>query len=177
MPLFASHMKTSRAFGLAAAALVVGFIAARLCVAQPSSQTPRKDPASYDFGALEQFRSFVTYLQDTKQTNTLERFNDYATASLASQHYADLGVTLASLQRLRDGRTDQAYELLEGRQDTGIVGFVASYRQLPTSVRDQPGLKILQQARDYRVRFPFKHRYPSVDEGVADAFKILDEKQ
>ena len=170
-------MKTSRAFALAAAALVVGFFAARLCFAQPSGQTPLKEPASYDFGALQKLTSFVTYLEDTKQTNTLQRFNDYTTASLASHHYADLGVTLAILQRLRDGRTNQAYELLEGRLNTDIVGFVASYRELPASVRDQPGLKVLGQARDYRAKYPFKHRYPSVDEGVADAFKILDEKK
>src|SRR4051812_43290765 len=61
------RMKTSRAFALAAAALVVGFLVASLCVAQPSSQALRKEPASYDFGALQQLTSFVTYLQDTKQ--------------------------------------------------------------------------------------------------------------
>jgi len=37
-------------------------------------------------------------------------------------------------------------------------------------------LKPLEYARDYRVKFPFKHRYPSVDEGVAEALKILNEK-
>jgi hypothetical protein len=169
-------MKKSRAFALAAAALAAGFLVARWCVAQPASQPSHKEPASYDFGALKQLESFVSYLQDTKQTNTLQRFDDYSNASLASQHYADLGVTLAILQRLRDGRTNQAYELLEGRLNTYIVGFVTSYRQLPASVRDQPGLKVLEQARDYRAKFPFKHRYASVDEGVAQAFKILDEK-
>jgi hypothetical protein len=169
-------MRTSRAFALAAAALVVGFFAARWCFAQPSDQTPRKEPASYDFGAMKQLESFVSHLQDTKQTNTLKRFNDYSTASLASRHYADLGVTLAILQRLRDERTNQAYELLEGRLSTDIIGFVASYRELPASAREQPGLKVLGQARDYRAKFPSKHRYPNVDEGVADAFKILDEK-
>ena len=170
-------MKTSRAFVLAAVALVTGFIVALWCSAQPSSQTPSKEPASYDFGALRQLESFVSYLHDTNQTNTLKRFNDYSTANLASHNYADLGVTLAILQRLRDGRTNQAYELLEGRLNTAIVGFVASYRELPASVRDGPDMKVLQQAKDYRAKFPFKHRYPSVDKGAADAFKILDEKK
>ena len=99
------------------------------------------------------------------------------TASHTLQHYSDLGVTLAILQRLRDGRTNQAYELLEGRLSTDVIGFVGSYRDLPASVRDQPGLKVLGQARDYRAKFPFKERYPSVDERVADGFKILDEKK
>jgi|SRR5215469_13311533 len=169
-------MKTSRAFTLAAAALFVGFFAARWCFAQPSIQMPRKEPESYDFGAVQQLESFVSYLQETKQTNTLKRFDDLSNAMVASQNNADLGETLMILQRLRDGRTNQAYELLEGRLDTDIIGFVASYRQLPMSLRDQPGLKALQLARNYRARFPFKHEYPSVDEGVANAFKILDEK-
>src|SRR5438477_4687633 len=117
------NMKTSRAFTLAAAALVVGFLAARWCSAQPAKQPSAKEPASYDFGALQQLESFISYLQDTKQTNILQRFEDYSNASLASRHYADLGVTLAILQRLRDGRTNQAYELLEGNLNTDIVGF------------------------------------------------------
>ncbi|MGA2542891.1 MAG: hypothetical protein ABSG78_15180 [Verrucomicrobiota bacterium] len=169
-------MKTSRAFALAAAALIAGFLMARLCVAQPSNQPFAKEPASYDFGALQQLASFASYLQDTKQTNTLQRFNDFLSASTASQLGADLGVTLAILQRLRDGRTNEAYELLEGRFDTDIIGFVASYRELPASAREQPGLKVLGWARDYRVKFRFKHRYANVDDGVAEAFKILDEK-
>lgn len=169
-------MKASRAFALTAAGLAVGFLTARWCAAQLSDQPPTKGPGSYDFGALQQLSSFVTYLQDTKQTNILQKYHDLSTASLASRHYADLGVTLAVLQRFRDGRTNQAYELLEGQLDSDIIGFVASYRELPASAREQPGLKVLGWARDYRAKHPFKHRYPNVDDGVADAFKILDGK-
>jgi hypothetical protein len=169
-------MKISRVFALAAAALAVGFLVARWCAAQPSSQSST-EPASYDFGALQQLESFVSHLQEAKQTDTLHRFDDYSNASLASRHYADMGVTLAILQRLRDGRTNEAYELLEGRLDTDIIGFVANYRKLPASVREQPGLKVLGSAKDYRAKFPFNQRYPNVDAGLADAFKILDEKR
>jgi hypothetical protein len=165
-------MKTSRVLALTAVALATGFLTARLCIAQ----SPPQKPKTYDFGALEQLTSLVSYLQDTKQTNTLQRFNDYMNASLASRNYADLGVTLGILQRLRDGRTNAAYELLEGQLDSAIIGFVGSYRELPVSAQNQPGLKVLQQARDYRAKFPFKHRYADVDTGVADAFKVLDEK-
>jgi hypothetical protein len=168
-------MKTSRAFALAAAALAVGFFAARWCVAQPSAQQPAKEP-SYDFGALQQLESFVTYLQDTKQTNILQRFNNYSNSSLASQQYAELGVTLAILQRLRDGRTNQAYQLLEGQLDADIVGFATSYRQLPVSLRDETSLKVLGWARDYRAKNPSSHHSQIVDDAVSGAFKILDEK-
>jgi hypothetical protein len=169
-------MKTSRAFALVAAALVAGFLTARWCAAQPSNQPSSKEPASYDFGALQQLESFLTYLQDTKQTNILQRFNDYSNASLASRHYADLGVTLAILQRLRDGRTNQAYELLEGNLDADIIGFAASYRELPASLRGQTSLKVLGWARDYHAKHPSQHPSQIIDDGVANAFKILDDK-
>jgi len=76
-------MKTSRAFALAAAALVTGFLAAHWFGAQAPQKPASKEPASYDFGALQRLESFVSYLHDTKQTNTLQRFNDYSTASLS----------------------------------------------------------------------------------------------
>jgi hypothetical protein len=163
-------MKTSRAFALAAATLAVGFFAARWSNAQPQ---PAKEPVSYDFGALQQLTSFLTYLQDTKQTNTLQRFNDYSNASLASQHYADLGVTLTILRELREGRTNQALDLLEGNLDAGIVGFATSYRELPASVRDQTSLKVFSMARDYRAKYPSPLH---MDDDIAGAFKILDGK-
>lgn len=169
-------MKKSRAFVLALAALVIGFAAARWCAAQPSNQPSNKEPVNYDFGAMQQLESFVAYLQDTKQTNSLQRFNDYSNASLASRHMADLGVTVIILQRLRDGRTNQACELLEGGLDSHIVAFATSYRELPTSLRNQGSLKALRLAKEYRAKYPRKSNYQITDDAVADAFKLLDEK-
>lgn len=175
-------MKTPHVFALAAAALGIGFLTARWCPAQPpvrlaAVQPPCNEPANYDFGAMQQLTSFIAYLQATGQTNTLQRWHDLTAASLATRHSADMGTTLAILERLRDGRTNQACELLEGQLDADIVCFVASYRELPASAREQPGLKVLNWARDYRARNPFKAQYPFADDGVADAFKILDEKK
>jgi len=83
---------------------------------------------------------------------------------------------LGILQRLRDGRTNTAYDLLEGQLDTAIIGFVNSYRELPPSAQKNSGLKVLQQASDYRAKFPFTHPYAEVDTAVAAAFNILGEK-
>ena len=77
---------------------------------------------------------------------------------------------------LREGRTTNAIELLEGRLDTGIIGFAASFKELPKDHQEWLGVRSLSEARWYRDKYPHKHRYPSVDEGVADAFKMLDEK-
>jgi hypothetical protein len=169
-------MKISRGFILISAALVLGFLAARWCAAQSANpQSARETKGDYAV-AVRQLESFVTYLQETKQTNVLERFNNYMNTSLATQQSADLGLTLAILQRLRDGRTNSAMELLEGRLNSDITGFVAVYRELPTSLREKMSLKPLAYAREYRVKFPFKHKYPIVDEGVVEALKVLDEK-
>jgi hypothetical protein len=168
-------MKMSRAFALVSLSLALGFLAARWCAAQSAHPTPNQEPKGYDFGALQQLNSFVSYLQQTGQTNTLQRFNDYANASLASQNNAELGVTVAVLQRLRDGRTNEACQLLEGQLDGYIVGFAAAYRELSPQLREQGSLKLLGRAKEYRAKFPIKHPYPVVDKAVADAFNLLDE--
>ena len=169
-------MKKSYIFAFASGALLFANFVARWCPAQTSEAPMKKEPATYDFGALQQLASFVSYLQETKQTNALQRFNDYMNASVASRDVADLGITLGVLQRLREGHTNAAYELLEGQLDSAIIGFVGCYRELPVSAQKQPGLKVLQQAKTYRDRFPFKHRSPEVDTAVMDAFNILGEK-
>src|SRR5215469_12909977 len=102
-----------RTFALVFLSLAIGFLAARWCAAQSAHSTTHQDSKDYDFGALQQLESFVSHLQKTGQTNTLQRFNDYSNASLASQNNAELGVTFAVLQRLRDGRTNEACQLLE----------------------------------------------------------------
>ena len=170
------HMKTSRAFALVAAALVAGFLTARWCAAQPSNQPSGKEPASDDFGALQQYESFVRYLQDTGQTNTLRRLKECSNASLASQQYADLGVTLTLLQTLREGHKQQVYDLLEGKLDADIVGFATSYRELPVSLQKQRSLKVLGNAKEYRARNPFPHGSRMIDDSISEAFKILEEK-
>src|SRR4051794_9207947 len=107
----APHMKTKRLFALVTAALVIGFFSARWGAAESTRQpSPGEPKIDYAFG-LRELESFVSHLQDTRQTNTLRRFNDYSNATIVSQHSADLTVTVVILQRLRDGRTNEAIEL------------------------------------------------------------------
>lgn len=169
-------MKTSRACTLVLTALIIGFLAVRWCAAQSARQSASKDSTADNLIALHQLDSFVAYLQETKQTNTMQRFGDYSNASIISKSSADLGVNLAILQRLRDGRTNEAYELLEGQVSSDITSFAACYRKLPPALREKVSLKVLGYARDYRAKYPFKHRYQNIDDGVVEAFKILDEK-
>src|SRR5262249_34986741 len=105
-------MKTSRVLGLVATALIVGFMASRWGFAQPAQQPSENKSTTDSFIGVHELESFVTYLQDTKQTNTLKRFNDYLNVTIASQHYAELGGRLRILEHIRNGRTNEAIRML-----------------------------------------------------------------
>ena len=168
-------MNKSRVFALIGLALVSGFLAAHWSVAQSTVQTSTRATATDDAFGLHQLESFVTYLQDTKQTNVLKRFNDYSNAFIASQMSAEMGVRTAILLRLRDGRTNEAIRMLESQLAGDAVGFVASYRALPDSVRETVSLRSLKSARDYCNRFHVKESHPDLDQIVSNAFALLND--
>lgn len=170
-------MKTSSTLILIAFTLSVGFLAARWSAAQSSNRPASKGRITGDNNpALEQLNLLVSYLETNKQTNALKLFYDHSNASIAQQNSADIGMTLHILMALREGRTNDAMELLEGKLDTDIIGFAASFKELPAPQREWLGLRSLTDARWYRTKFPHKHRYPNVDDGVAQAFELLDKK-
>jgi len=165
-------MKTSRVSVLTALALLIGLIAACWCMAQPSHTEPATDNSI----GSHQLESFVDYLQDTKQTNTLQRFNDYANVTIVSRSSADLGVRLHILDDIRNGRTNEAIRMLELQMRSDAVGFAASYRELPLGLRGKVGLTALREARDYCRKYPTENGQPDLDEILTNAFKLLDDK-
>ncbi|MDB6124383.1 MAG: hypothetical protein JWQ71_3376 [Pedosphaera sp.] len=168
-------MKTTRTFVLIATVFSVGLTAAWWCSAQ--SSTPAKKPVTGDSNpALDRLTALVSYLEASKQTNALKLFNEYSSTSIALQHAADMGATLHILKALREGRTTNAIELLEGRLDTDIIGLAASFKEMPEAQQEWLGLHSLSEARWYRDKYPHKHRYQNVDDGVAQAFELLPKK-
>jgi len=172
-----NQMKISRAFVLATVALAAGFFAARWCTAQSSNLASVETPKPDSYIVSHQLESFISYLQANKQTEVLRRFNNLMAANSASQNISDLMGTLAVLENLREGHTNQVYELLEGRMDNDITDFASSYRQLPPPLQAQINLMALEYAKDYRGKYPHIHPDdPNMDKGVANAFKILGDK-
>jgi hypothetical protein len=169
-------MKTSRTISLVAIALCIGFLAARWSQAQPAAKTPTRQSSTNDDIAFHELESLFSYLEDTKQTNVIQQINDVFHSSLLSQKSVDLKLTVTILQYLRDGRTNEVFEFLEGHMNSDITFFGVTYSALPLRLREQPALKVLRAARDYRAKFPFKDPNQKVDEQVAKVFKILDEK-
>ena len=169
-------MKTSRVFGLVVAALVIGFLAAHWCFAQSTRQISSKERATDSYIGLHELESFVSYLEDTKQTNTLQRFYDYNNVTIVSRSSADLGVSLHILYDLRNGHTNEAIRMLEGQMTSDVSGFAASYRELPVSIREKVGLTAFREARDYCRKYPVRSGNSDVDAIIEKAFSLLDEK-
>lgn len=167
-------MKKSNILLLITAALVIGFAASHWCFAQ-TSHLSKKESTTDNYIAFHQLESFVGYLQDTGQTNTLQRFNEFATASSVSRAPADLGIRIHVLNCLRHGRTNEAIEMLEMQMRSDIVGFASGYRELPASTRNKVGLTAFRVARDYCGKYAVSTRHSDTDDVLKNAFTLLDE--
>jgi hypothetical protein len=169
-------VKAARIFACGALVLIGGVFCARWSLAQTAGKPASQQKAAHSNVALDQLVGFVTHLENTGQTNTLRLFNDYSHAFLAQQHSADLGTTAWILLRLREGRTNEAIRVLEGRLKTDAVGFASSYRDLPGPLRQKLSLTSLGHARDYCKQYQVKTSNAEIAQIEAEAFALLDVK-
>lgn len=170
-----ASMKTSRA--LVVGLVITGFLVAHWSMAQSERHVSGKPGTPDSAIALRQLEFLVTHLHETKQTNTLRLFNDYSNALQAQRSAGDVGVTLRILMGLRDGRTNEAIDILERRLTSDVVTCIATYTELSPALREKFSLTILHHARDYCSKHQVKSNHSDVDEIVANAFKLLDEKR
>jgi hypothetical protein len=87
---------------------------------------------------------------------------------------AEASTTVGALERLRDGNTTGAVELLEIKLDGALIGLGAFIPEIGESRRDPLHLKVVEMARDYRAMFPRTNDSPEIADGVARAFLLLD---
>jgi hypothetical protein len=164
-------MKKKRAFVLIAFTLTVGFAIASWSAAQTNS--PAKRPLTGNSNpALDRLMALESYLEANHDTNALRLFDEYANASIATANAAELGLKLHALKALREGRTNDAINLLETSIDGNIMSFATSYKEMPKSQQEWLGLSALSQARWYRDKYPRKDEHDIVKK----YFEILDEK-
>lgn len=168
-------MTTSRAPAFIAVALILGVLAACWCAGQSERQVSGKESTDSAI-ALRQLEFLVTHLQETKQTNTLRLFINYSDASEAQQNASNVGLNLKVLMHLREGRTNEAIDMLEMRLTSDVVTCVARYQQLPPKLREKFSLMALHYARDYCRQYQVKSEYPDVNDYREKAFAILDGK-
>ncbi len=166
-------MKTPRSIAVVAVALTIGFLAARWTTAQPAAPAGKKPTTDVNM-AMEQLESFVKYLSDTGQTNILERFNEYETASIIIRKSGEMGIKVHLLHALREGRTNDVMRIMEPQLAADAVGFVYSYRELPNSLREKVDFTAFNEAREYCSQYPIKNDELHFNEAVTNALKIMD---
>ena len=68
----------------------------------------------------------------------------------AEKNAADIGWTVAILERLRSGRTNEAIQLLESQLNGALMGIGAA----PPDARDPKFDTLLKRAQQYRSKYP-----------------------
>jgi hypothetical protein len=114
----------------------------------------------------DQHNALVGYLEGTGQTNTLELLRQYRCAYSADLASSELGDTVAILQYLREGQTDQAVQRLEQHLSRCANLMLNSYGCLSQTNRERVNLEPLKKARDYFAEFPPPTWGAEMDKGV-----------
>jgi hypothetical protein len=124
--------------------------------------------------AGDAFSRIAANLEATKQKDNLKLLMGGLNEINALHDAADISVTTAVLQGLRDEKTNEVINYLEGHLDAEIIGFNSSYGWLNSSERKEISLKSLQRAKDYRTKFP--HNDSEFGKDVTNTFRFLDEQ-
>jgi len=168
-------MKIAGILVVVAAAFGIGFLVAKSEVS-PDVKAFDFKTATNDDVSLQIYESLVYHLSDTKQTNALRDLNVFLDDQRTRQDGADLAVTVAVLQALRDGKTNEMFRYFEDHLDSQVGLFGSGYSLLPVALQKQQSLKPLRQARDYRTKFPHENTNRISREAVTNAFEILDDR-
>jgi hypothetical protein len=116
----------------------------------------------------DQHNALVGHLEAAGQTNALELLRQYRCSYYADLASSELRDTVAALQYVREGRTDEAIQLLERHLDFYASIMCNSYGCLSPTNRARVKLESLEQARDYYAKFQQR-------EGNADLERAMNE--
>jgi hypothetical protein len=98
----------------------------------------------------------------------------FANGFMMNAKSADTITTVRTLEQLRRGNTTGTLELLELELDGSLIELGAWMETASPNRWDPSELKTIQNARDYRTKFPRTNGPPEVVEGVARTFRLLD---
>jgi hypothetical protein len=124
---------------------------------------------------LDQHNALIGYLEAAGQTNALELLRQYRCSYSADLASSELGDTVAVLQCLRAGRTNQAIQLLEQRLSRYANLLLNSYGCLSPTNRERVKLESLERARDYFAEFPPPTWGAEMEEGVNSILRLSEE--
>jgi hypothetical protein len=116
----------------------------------------------------DQHNALVGHLEAAGQTNALELLRQYRCSYYADLASSELRDTVAALEHLRNGRANEAIQLLERHLDFYASIMCNSYGCLSPTNRARVKLESLEQARDYYAKFQQR-------EGNADLERAMNE--
>ena len=166
-------MKKSRLFILVAS-FVLGLLAMCLSRAQTASRPLKVIVNGVEVHTLmsDQHNALVGHLEATGQTNSIELLRQYRCSYGADLSSSELEETIAVLQYLRDGQTDQAIQRLEQRLSRYANLMCNSYGCLSPTNRKRVRLESLEQARDYFAKFPTPAWGAEMEMGVNEILRL-----
>ena len=185
-------MKKSYVLSCALAALVAAIGIRSL--AQSTNPAASTSPTNVMAGYVEASRKAL--VSGTEATNFTDvelsgLLNDSLKTNLAAQLWfrqamggrlsgggAKMAMELRVLESLRAGHTNDAIRELEDSLDSDII-LLAMNLQASEKAQFKPtpqSRTALQEARDYRLKFPYNSGNPATDKQVKDGFSYLDQK-
>lgn len=133
------------------------------------AQTPPAPVA--DFTAIERMEKLVDELDANGQTNTIAKVSDLVSAMQMAETTHDASITVALLEQLRLGHTNEVISMLEKQLDIDLVGFTTQTNEI-----HEAELNVIKRTKAYRTRYPHKPESPYTQATLSQAFDLLDKK-
>jgi hypothetical protein len=159
-------MKKPFIFLVTIISVIVGGLVASHC-----SEAQTKKSAVADFTAIERMERLFAELDASGQTNTITKVSDLISAMQMLETTHEASTTVALLEQLRLGHTNEAIAMLEKQLDGDLIGFGTKTNEI-----HEAELNVLKKAKEYRTKYPHKAIFPYTDAALAQTFDLLDKK-
>ena len=170
-------MKKSR-LCILLASFILGLLALCWSPAQTSSHQLKVIVNGVEVHTLmsDQHNALVGHLEAAGQTNALELFRQYRCSYNADLSSSKLGDAVAALQYLREGRANEAIQLLEQHLSFYASIMCNSYGCLSPTNRERVKLESLERARDYYAKFPPPEGSAGLEKSMNEVLRLSSEK-
>jgi hypothetical protein len=122
----------------------------------------------------DQQNALVGHLEAAGQTNAIEMFRQYRCSYGADLASSKLSDTVAALQHLREGRTNEAIQLLEQHLSFYASIMCNSYGCLSPTNRERVRLESLERARDYYAKLPPPERSAGLETAMNEVLRLSE---
>ena len=120
----------------------------------------------------EKLKELVLALQKRGDNDTIAKVSELLHQANLTREAAQVGLDVKVLEYLRSGQTNEALRLLESRLD----GALASFGHSADPEVLERYVRILQNAKAYRMKYPHKSAEPIIDAAIQRAFESLPKK-